>query len=474
MTARSTKPRIAYGIDLEDGQGCIVRTMTGHSGLHTTTVYDSRGGSSAPLEIVAGKIATEVASGGAVCAGCLPVRDSLTRWLGVPFPSPAKARRVLPSALDVQLPFPIEDCVYTFPVLERTTDGQVRALAAVARHEAIERRLAAYDEQGFDPEQLDHEGLALWDEVADRLQDSPGLELLVHLGDARSLVIVSRAHTLLGIHGIRTGPGDLADHPVTRERILNRIRQVLHTYSGEETDAPTRVIWSGPGALESGLRRHLEKTLQAAAPHAFDTLSQPDTALARALARRQLQTHSHPCAFRTGEREHAAATGRYRARSRNGALQAAAAGLLMLGLGAGWLLLLDHKVASAQVQLTTAAQAVTGEGVVLYSGQERLLAERAAQERREREEPLRRLQSAEVATRLVEVLDTARQNKLALEAITVRRTFLSATGSSPDWDQCEALPTYLENLGWTADLKRQDAGADERVHFTVQGGPDAR
>lgn len=41
----------------------------------------------------------------AVVVGCLLQRESFTRWLTVPLAAAAKARRVLPSLLDIELPF---------------------------------------------------------------------------------------------------------------------------------------------------------------------------------------------------------------------------------------------------------------------------------------------------------------------------------------------------------------------------------
>ena len=45
----------------------------------------------------------------------MPAGRSFSRWLTAPYARPAKARRVFPSLLDIQLPFPLEGCVLRVP-----------------------------------------------------------------------------------------------------------------------------------------------------------------------------------------------------------------------------------------------------------------------------------------------------------------------------------------------------------------------
>ncbi len=49
------------------------------------------------------------------CAAALPTYECFARRIVAPLASAEKARKVLPSLLDVQLPFPIEKCVSLFP-----------------------------------------------------------------------------------------------------------------------------------------------------------------------------------------------------------------------------------------------------------------------------------------------------------------------------------------------------------------------
>ena len=80
--------------------------------------------------------------------------------------------------------------------------------------------------------------------------------------------------------------------------------------------------------------------------------------------------------------------------------------------------------------------------------------------------------SAGVSIRLADLLRMTDEHGFRLESLQVQRDYTSAAGSSPDWDLCERLSTYLQGQGFEVQLKRQDAGADERVHFSIQGGLD--
>jgi len=101
-------------------------------------------------------------AGGILVVAALRCRESLVRRLEAPFSSCRKARKVLPTLLDIQLPFPVEDCLCNFIGLHRTKERKVRALAVAARRIDVRRRLDALHTLGIDPVVLDQEGLALW------------------------------------------------------------------------------------------------------------------------------------------------------------------------------------------------------------------------------------------------------------------------------------------------------------------------
>ena len=159
--SREIHPAVGYGLDFGEGYAAVVRCARG--GRRTTLIAESRGAAaSAALERAIGAIAAAQRRRRALVAAAAPARDVLLRRLVAPLASVAKARRVLPSLLDVQLPFPLDESVCAFPEVRPDGAGRVVALAAVAPKEALVRRVEQLRAAGLDPAVLAPEGLALW------------------------------------------------------------------------------------------------------------------------------------------------------------------------------------------------------------------------------------------------------------------------------------------------------------------------
>jgi len=145
-----TRERTAYGIDdLDPGVVTVARVDLVRGRVASRRVE---------LDAVPAQARAGVRGG---CYAAVPVRQSFSHELTAPFSRRSKAVRVLPTLLDLQLPFALDDCLYTFAEL-KAESGSVRALAVGARTAEIERRLGDLVEKGIDPLALDHEGLALW------------------------------------------------------------------------------------------------------------------------------------------------------------------------------------------------------------------------------------------------------------------------------------------------------------------------
>jgi hypothetical protein len=62
-----------------------------------------------------------------------------------------------------------------------------------------------------------------------------------------------------------------------------------------------------------------------------------------------------------------------------------------------------------------------------------------------------------------------------LETLTVRSGYISVSGTSEAWDDCQALAAFLREQGFVMEApERKGAVAEERVHFSLKGTrPDA-
>lgn len=463
-----------YGADFSGDRLIVVRASRSRKGLRHETVFD--GAPAAFPAGVAGTLRGEAEAGAAVTAACLPVHESFARWLHTPLTSVAKARKVLPSLLDIQLPFPLEMCTYRFVAERRAADGLVDALAVAARTDRLKERIEALAAAGLDPVHVDQEGLCLWTQSVRELPvERTAVRIVAYLGGDHTSLAVGHGEDFLSAHSVRFGVRDFspaggegARAGAAERHLVLRVRQVLGSLpSPPPPGEPLQWAWCGPGAEDAGRLDRLQEALRAVINARFLNHSRGSSFLARALAERALGNVALPCDLRAGPLEHPAqARSRRRAyRSLSHAL--AAAGIALLVMNLGWRALVEYRLRSTQGRIQALAVDLSGMARVPH-GQEVFVVEAALQERDALLTPFLRAFEPSLLDLLAEILRTARQGRMALETLSVRPETVALSGTAEDWNRCEAVAAVLRERGFAAELDRQDAGADERVHFSVR------
>jgi hypothetical protein len=476
--ATSPSFRNAYGVDLSGERLLVCRGAAAkRSAFELAADIDRRAPSPADVEILA-RIRAEAEAGRAVVAACLPLHDSFARWLQAPFPSIKKTRKVLPSLLDVRLPFPLERCVFDLPVLQRLPDGRSEALAAAALAEGVASFLERLREGGIDPEIVDHEGLALWTQALAEKPPSPGaLRVVVYLGEDHTALVIGRGERFLSAHAIRAGSRELAEprragddgkRAAALKNLGLKMHQVVLSQMPEEERERAAWLWTGPGADQAALIQDIRRA--AGLPDATmpAVLRDPAWFLARACAARALARGPLPCNLRTGSLVHPRVAGRREAAGRRAVAACLAAGLALCAVNSAWLIALDRRKQSLQDRLSAVAHELA-QSARVPRGQEVTVAERAVAERRLAIAPFVESFSPSPATLLSDMLQVCRQNGLELGSADLQRGSVELAGSAADWKSCEVLSRFLAGQGWLAsEPERSDAGADERVHFVVR------
>ncbi|MDD4871699.1 MAG: hypothetical protein PHR77_14165, partial [Kiritimatiellae bacterium] len=288
-----------YGIDLQAGQPVVVRAerTRGHVNCFPVSVNDS-------------SFVNGLQSGKAVAVGALTASESFSCWLEAPFLSFRKALKVLPTLLDVQLPFALEDCIYDFvetkqKQLTGKTDiigkellpvegGVTRALAVAARMEDIQKKIELFKTFGIDPVVLDQEGLALWTQSLLEVPVVTGTEntprIVVYLGIERSTMAIGRGGELISAHSL--GPNNIAQ--------ISRLLKAQLKQGHGRKDADVRWMWTGPGVGDAALFGKLQESLRSEWPGTSIVHDKPETFLARAVATRALLAGPLRCNLRSG------------------------------------------------------------------------------------------------------------------------------------------------------------------------------
>ena len=385
-------------------------------------------------------------------AVALRQKDSLLRPVRAPFDDLRKARRVLLSLLDVQLPFPVENCVIAVAEL-RAEGGETRGWVALARTEEIDRALAAWRETGLDPETLDQEALALWSEACRTLPsvraDAERLHVVAYLGEDRFTFVLGRAGRLVAAHGLGA---DARDQAV----------RVLKPYM-----AGGAAVWIFVGpATATPAGEALRLSVTRAWPGQMLSVAEPATFLARALARRQVNAGAYPCNSRTGAFAHDRERERILRRGWAGLAAVLAAGLLLIGANAAWRMTAARREAEAQAELSRVSRLLAPLGAA--RGSEVATARRIVEQDAKRLDPVLQAGNPELLTTLRKLLTVASQQGLVFDALRLRRGGeLQASGVAVDWRRAEMAEREWAGMGIEARMERRDEWADGHVAFNL-------
>ncbi|MDI6774611.1 MAG: hypothetical protein QME60_04345 [Verrucomicrobiota bacterium] len=402
---------------------------------------------------------TDVANDCPVVA-CLSVRESFTRWLSAPLTSPAKARSVLPTLLDIQLPFALEDCACQFLEFGRE-DNSTHALAVAGRHADIRGKLDALAKSGLDPLVLDHEGLAVWTQSLWEWPAPPDLaqapRVVLALGVERCAVVLGRGERYKNAHSIRQ-----AD-PAAIGRLL---RAELGA------DAPVVWLFSGAGARDDARVSALHAALSASWPGPRFVHADPETFLARALATRALLPGPLRCNLRSGILAHPALIRRSRRQAMRAAVAALLAGLFLAGvsrIAQEWITRAETRIDRSFATLRDRLMGCP----IKAKGQRALDTVRLKlQKDKDDLRPFVNALGPSLTDMAGIMSDVARKRGLAFDAVSLSPDRIAVEGTAEQWDGCDELVKRLRAFGYPVRLERQEALSNGRIPFTLKSGGD--
>ncbi len=400
----------------------------------------------------------------------LPAHTAFLRRLRAPFASVAKAEKVWPSLLDIELPFPLDAAVFTFLKPVRTPDGQVEIIAVAARREDVEAWQERLKRAGCTPWRLDHEGLALWSlSLTDPPLPHTTGRLVCYVGPDRTALAWGRGPDLLAASGLRVGARELFDPErgeAARRSWAQRAGQFLRAQN-VPADTPVQWAWCGPGLKRRDQVTLLADGLDLPAGTTVFTHREPENFLARALGARAVRADVTACTLLPADRTPPALQRIERRQALRGPLALAAAALLLIGVNAGWLWWLDAQRARVQTAIQRLATELS-ENASVPRGQEVLVTERALNEQAPGLLPFRNAFASSLQSTLDLVLHEAAKRNMTLTTLSLSGQNLVCSGHAADWNQGEALAGELNRAGWLTEVEKRDAAADERVAFTLK------
>ncbi len=451
----------AYGVDYSSACCTIVRARKRGRAIHFETMAAARPVNDPAVKTLVATIAAEQQKGRASLALAAPAQDSVLRCLETPFTSAAKARAVLPSLLDVQLPFPLEQCSSCYIVPEQSRSSGIRATAVALPTERLAELLARQKADGFDADIMDHEAIALWRYAASC--DASPERLVLYLGDDRTVAVAGSGGEPCASFSARTAwrmDGDAA----ARDKLVVRLRQFM-------AGAFTQLNGKTPVVLACGpLARHgatlIPQSLDMA-PENCRLMENPESALARSVAAAALVIDDWSVNLRTGEHEHPIQQQRRDQSTQRFHAAIRSAAILAIAISLGSVALLEQRHTALQSRVQAAAGELTG-AAVIPRGQEQFIAEQFVSGAADRFRPFRQWLEPTAYPLFAAMLTQARESGQKLDTLSVRADAMVIRGSGTDWIDPERLAETARKQGWKVEIERADAGLDERVHYTVR------
>jgi hypothetical protein len=457
--------QMAYGLDMADGQWILAQcARRGVAQVRLAAPAESE-----EMRRALQAVQADVEQGRAALAVSAPAAQTVVRRLRAPFPSLAKAARIWPSLLDVDLPFPVESAVTGF-VQPRVVQGQATTLAAAIRRSDW----SAFEEQcnavGVQPTHADVEALALWEQQS---VDAPSARadasrLLIWLGADHVTIVRGRGGDLLGAHVLRatpqpSGSGDFVTLWAAR------LQPIVAAQATETDGAPMDVWWAGPGTEDAEWVARLRAAMPAVGQMRHETHSLAASLLARALARRAAGNGG--INFKSGADTHPALHRAAQRRRQRAYLGVVIAALVVLALNFGERHLRQRQLSAAQQNLSHLAESITGAPVV--RGQELLFVERALAQRDEDTRAFREAMEEDgLEERVARVVQAADELHVEIVRLNISPVALTLQGSAPGIQVLETFAEKLRGYGWQVQADTSGLALGGRPQFVLKGMHD--
>ena len=170
-------------------------------------------------------------------------QEASLRVIELPAGAAKRIGEVLPFELESLLPFPTEEAIVDYQLIDRR-DAQIRLIAAAAPRERIAARIAELRDAGIEPKEL-AVGAAALDGLVQLLPmlQSPGPFLLLDLQGHETDVCIIENGRCAAVRTLSLGLDDLESGRLERE-----LKATLTSWRAAGAAQPTEIILMGPGS----------------------------------------------------------------------------------------------------------------------------------------------------------------------------------------------------------------------------------
>jgi len=204
-------------------------------------------------------IVSEMDVSAATCVAAFPAEDASYRNIEAPFKEKRKLRQILPFELESSLPYPPEDVIIDFSVLDHLGDAQEETvLTAAAPKEKVGHYLHVLKSNGIEPEVLTTGGFSQALALRHYANDEKNrIFIAVEPGRANLFLMLSGQISLVRSFRTKIAPGEGV------QAFCTRIQQTLSGFqkkTGLEFDI-AEVVLAGSALIDAGIAREIGETL---------------------------------------------------------------------------------------------------------------------------------------------------------------------------------------------------------------------
>ena len=237
-------PGKILGLDISEEWITAVQVKSGLKGYQVTACASAKVAENGGLEGALKALGEQMDLKSDLCLASIPGAQVSYRNLQMPFKDPKKVRQTLFFELETMVPFPIDDLVVDFAIVDGAAESDV--MAVCARKSYISEYLAQVRSVGIDPEVLDINSVPIVSWLL-RQEGTPEEGAFLEIGE-RSVTFVLYLKRRIAL--IRTFAAGAVDESSFR-RVCTAIQNTIHAHgwNGQGPSSPEKVFYTGIGAL---------------------------------------------------------------------------------------------------------------------------------------------------------------------------------------------------------------------------------
>ncbi len=259
-------PEKILGLDISSDSVAAVQVVWGLKGHQVTACDHVMIEEEGSLEEALKTLVERLGPVTEVCFSSLPGEHVSYRNLRMPFRDKKKIRQTLLFELETVVPFPVEDLLVDFTIVDQSDQSEI--LAASVRRAYVSQHLEQLQDLGINPEVLDISGLPTLSWIL-RQTGTPDDGLLLHIGRKRNTMVLFLKRRVALIRPISFNGGIMVEAalnetnngPVDTEVIeqiesslrsfCTEVKNTLHAFEWENrrSVSPEKVFVTGAGTL---------------------------------------------------------------------------------------------------------------------------------------------------------------------------------------------------------------------------------